>query len=289
MHDLSDLRTAVRGRVTLAGDDGFDAARQPWNRAVDQRAAAVVEVADAWDAAALVAFARDRGLTVSAQPSGHGATGDVDGVILVRTAALTGMRIDPESWSVRVWAGTQWGEVCTGAQDYDLLPVTGSSPVVSVVGYTLGGGLSWFARRFGWAADHVTAFDVITADAMPARVTAATDPDLFWALRGGGGDFALVTAMEFDLQPAPALFGGRMLWTGDKIADALAVFREITSDAPEELTVWLTLLQLPGAPAPMVAIDHTYLGSAAAARELMSPAERLGPPIFDGRGPPARR
>ncbi|MER6947576.1 FAD-binding oxidoreductase [Nonomuraea sp. NPDC000554] len=282
MSNLNDLRSRVRGSVVLDGDDVFEQARRPWNLAVEQPVAAVVEAADADDVAALVRYARDAGLTVSAQPNGHGATGDVAGVILLRTRKLDELRVDADARTARVGAGVAWGQVQAVAAPQGLTGLPGSSPVVSVVGYTLGGGLSWFGRRHGWAADSVTAFEIVDADGNRARVTADSDADLFWALRGGGGDYALVTAMEFDLHPAPALYGGRLLWPAQQAPQVLDAFRQITADAPEELTLWLDLMQFPGS-APMVAVDVTYLGEAAEAQALLRPLDQVGGPLSDSR------
>ncbi|MFC4060858.1 FAD-binding oxidoreductase [Planomonospora corallina] len=288
MSDLTALRSLVRGRVLLDGDAGFEQARRPWNLAVRQPVPAVVEAADTGDVAALVRYARDRGMSVSAQPSGHGATGEagggLDGVILLRTGRLGGVTVDPAARLARAGAGATWGQVQAAAEPYGLTGLPGSSPVVSVAGHTLGGGLSWFGRAYGWAADSVTAFDVIDADGLPARVTADSHADLFWALRGGGGDFAVVTAVEFALHPAPALFGGRMLWPAEQAPHVLDAFRRITADAPGELTVWADLLHFPAAP-PMVAVDATYLGDAAAARALLRPLDRIDRLISDSRAP----
>ncbi|MEU1760921.1 FAD-binding oxidoreductase [Micromonospora sp. NPDC005223] len=154
--------------------------------------------------------------------------------------------------------------------------------MVSVTGVALGGGLSWFGRAYGWVSDAVTAFDVVDAEARQRRVTAETDPDLFWALRGGGGDFAVVTALEVALHPAPSLFGGRMLWAAAHAGDVLRAYRGITATAPDELTVWMDLLHFPGAE-PMVALDVTYLGDDTTARDLLAPLDRLAPPISDRR------
>ncbi|NGN67975.1 FAD-binding oxidoreductase [Streptomyces sp. A7024] len=280
----TDLRTAVRGRVLLPGDDGFEAATRPWNLAVDQPVPAFVEAADADDIAATVRCAARAGVPVTAQPSGHGAAPAVAGAILLRTARLDELHIDPAARTARVGAGVAWERVQAEAARHGLTGLPGSSPVVTVAGYTLGGGLSWFGRAYGWAADDVTAFDVVTAEGVRARVTAATDPDLFWALRGGGGDFALVTALEFALHPAPELYGGRRLWPARKASEVLDAFRRITTGAPRELTVWADLLNFPGAP-PMVAIDATYLGAAAKARELLAPLDAIGDAISDTRGP----
>ncbi|MCG5216035.1 FAD-binding oxidoreductase [Streptosporangium sp. KLBMP 9127] len=283
MNNLNELRALVRGRVLLPGDDGFDQARRPWNLAVEQAVPAVVEAADAADVATLVRYARARDLRVSAQPSGHGATGDLDGAILLRTGLLDEVSVDPIARTARIGAGVRWGQIQQAAAEHGLTGLPGSSPAVSVTGYTLGGGLSWFSRAYGWAADSVTAFEVVGADGAQARVTAGSDPDLFWALRGGGGDFALVTALEFDLHPAPALYGGRMLWSADRAADVLDAYRQITAAAPDSLTVWFDLLNFP-ASTPMVAVDATYLGDPAEGRALLRPLEHLGAALSDSRG-----
>ncbi|MGN9845744.1 FAD-binding oxidoreductase [Nonomuraea sp. H19] len=277
-----ELRSVVRGTVLAAGDGGFKQARRPWNLAVEQPVRAVVEAADADDVAALVRHARLAGLTVTTQPNGHGASGDVDGVILLRTGKLDELVIHPRERQARAGAGVSWGRVQQAASPHALTGLAGSSPVVSVTGYTLGGGLSWFGRKHGFASSSVRAFDVVDAEGIRARVDAGSDPDLFWALRGGGGDFAIVTAVEFDLHPAPALYGGRMLWPGDKARDVLEAYREITADAPEELTAWYDLLQFPGAPA-MVAVDVAFLGERAEAEQLLRPLDKIDAGISDSR------
>ncbi|WP_240809085.1 FAD-binding oxidoreductase [Microbispora catharanthi] len=287
----TDLRRMVRGQVLVPGDDGFEAARLPWNRAVDQRVAAVVEVEDAADAAAVVRCARLAGLAVAVQPSGHGATTRLDGTILLRTGRLRGMEVLPERRTARVEAGVQWGELLTATGKHGLTGLPGSSPVVSVTGYTLGGGLGWFARRHGWAADAVRAFEVVGADGTQARVTADSDPDLFWALRGGGGDFALVTAMELDLHPAPLLYGGRMLWPAERAPEVLAAYREVTAAAPAELTVWFAMVKfppVPQVPEPLrglaaVAVDSTFLGGEEEGRDLLRRFEDIPGVLSDSR------
>jgi FAD/FMN-containing dehydrogenase len=279
---MNALSSVVRGRVWLPGDPGFDVARRPWNLAVEQPVAAVVEVADADDVAALVRHARSTGLGIATQPNGHGATGRTEETILLRTRRLDTLEIDPAARRARVGAGVSSGRVQAAAAPYRLTGLPGSSPVVSVTGVALGGGLSWFGRAHGWVADSVTAFDIVDAEGRQRHVTAGTDPDLFWALRGGGGDFAIVTALDLVLHPAPDLFGGRVVWTAEHAADVLDTYRQITSTAPGELTVWLDLLHFPGS-APMVAVDATYLGDADEARDLLSPLDRLPRPLSDSR------
>ncbi|PZG17598.1 FAD-linked oxidase [Nonomuraea aridisoli] len=276
------LGDEVRGTVLAGGEEGFEQARRPWNLAVEQHVLAVVEAADADDVAALVRHASLAGLTIATQPSGHGATGDTDGVILLRTIRLDALDIDPGERIARVGAGVTWGRVLEATGAYGLAGLAGSSPVVTVTGYTLGGGLSWFGRRHGFASQSVRAFDVVDAIGARARVTADSDPDLFWALRGGGGDFAVVTAIEFALHPAPRLYGGRLLWPADQAPAVLDAYRQVTGAAPEELTLWYDLLRFPGA-APMVAVDATFLGDGGDAEALMSPLEKIPGRLSDSR------
>ncbi|MEV0417319.1 FAD-binding protein [Streptosporangium canum] len=282
INKVKDLRTFVRGRVLLPGDDGFDQARRPWNLAVEQTVPAVVEVADAADVAAVVRFARVREMAVSAQPNGHGATTDLDGAILLRTRRLDSLRIDPAARRASVGAGVSSGSLQAAAAPHGLTGLPGSSPVVSVTGVALGGGLSWFGRKYGWVADSVTAFDIVDAEGRQRRLTADTDPDLFWAMRGGGGSFAIVTALELSLHRAPHLYGGRMLWPAKHAPDVMDAYRRITATAPDDLTLWLDLLHFPGSD-PMIAVDAAYLGQAATARGLLSPLDRLPHPLADSR------
>ncbi|SHF65516.1 FAD-binding oxidoreductase [Streptoalloteichus hindustanus] len=282
MNALNPLHSLLRGRVWLPGDPGFDAARRPWNLAIEQPVAAVVEAADADDVAVLVRHARSAGLAIATQPNGHGATGRTDGTVLLRTGRLETLEVDPAARRARVGAGVPSGRVQAAAAPYALTGLPGSSPVVSVAGVALGGGLSWFGRAYGWVADSVTAFDIVDSEGRQRHVTAGTDPDLFWALRGGGGDFAVVTALELALHPAPRLYGGRMLWAAEHAPDVMDAYRQITADAPPELTVWLDLLHFPGAD-PVVAIDTTYLGAESEARDLLGLLDRLPVPLSDSR------
>lgn len=280
--DIDPLRMTVNGPVLSPADAGFDDARRPWNLAVEQDVLAVVEAKDAEDVARLLRFAGPRGIPVATQPSGHGATGRTAGAILLRTGRLDTIAIDPVARTAKIGAGVLSGDLQRAAAVHGLTALPGSSPVVTVTGAALGGGLSWFGRSFGWIADSILAAEIVTADGVARRLTAESEPDLFWSLRGGGGDLAVVTALELRLHPAPQVFGGRQLWPA---ADALQVaeaFRSITRTAPEALTLWLELLSFPGAD-PMIAIDSTYLGDTATARALMEETDRLSAPLSDTR------
>lgn len=268
----NDLRQVVRGRVLMPGEDGFEYASTPWNLSVRQQVSAVVEVADAADAAALVRFAAAAELPLSTRATGHSPSAAADGTVLVTTRALDGIEVDAAARVAKVQAGVAWQPVLERAAAHGLAGACGSSAVVGVTGYTLGGGVGWFARSRGYASDAVRALEVVTADGDQRRVTADSDPDLFWALRGGGGDFALVTGLEFELFDAPELFGGRVLWPAERTEAVIAAFHQATAEAEEGLSLWLTFIQFPPFPElpeflrgqSMVAVDVVALGTVAA-------------------------
>lgn len=277
------LKNILKGRVTLPDDAEFAQASRPWNLAIDQGSAlAVVEAADAADVEALVRYAGEAGVTVAAQASGHGATGNLDGAILLRTSRLDALEVNARERTARAGAGVKWGAVLGASSPHGLTGLAGSSPVVSVVGYTLGGGLSWFGRKYGLASESVRAFDIVTADGGIATITAESDPDLFWALRGGGGDYAIVTSIEFDLHPAPQLYGGGIVWPGDRAHQVFEAYREVTAAAPDELSVWWSVMKFPGAPL-MVAVEAAYLGEAGEGAELLRRFEAIDGKTRDSR------
>ncbi|MGW0196778.1 FAD-binding oxidoreductase [Nonomuraea sp. NPDC003201] len=279
-----DLRHAVRGRVLLPGEDGFDEAARPWAVGVHQPVSAVVEAEDAADVAALVRYAREAGLTVTAQPSGHGASGDAQGVILLRTGRLDRVEVDARARVARVGAGVRWGRLLAESGRHGLTGPAGSSPAVTVAGFVAGGGVSWFGRMYGWAADSVRAFEIVDADGEQVRVTGDSDADLFWALRGGGGDYALVTSIELALYPAPSVYGGRVTWPAAHAGAVFDAFRRITADAPRELSVWINRMAPPPPAPPLVTVDVTYLGGDAEAKALLTAFDEIGGSLSDSRG-----
>lgn len=281
-HALSDLARSVRGRVWLPGDRDFEDAHRAWNLAVPQAVCAVVEATDADDIAALIRFASSRDLAVATQPSGHGATGRAAGAILLRTSRLDSIEIDPVAMTATIGAGVRSGDLQRAAAAHGLTALPGSSPVVTVTGAALGGGLSWFGRAFGWMADSILSARVSTADGGSQHVTPQADPELLWALRGGGGDLVIVTELTLQLRPAPTVFGGRQLWSAEHAHRVAQIYRDLTATAPDALTLWLELLHYPGSD-PLIAIDSTYLGDETAARDLMSATGDLPAPLSDTR------
>ncbi len=291
--DVDPLTRAVRGRVITAGDPDWESQRRGFNLTVDVEPYAVVEVADAADVVATVRYAAEHGLSVTAQPSGHGVTDALTGVIVLRTTALQELTIDLDRRTARVGAGVKWQAVNSALTGTGLSGLPGSTGDVSVVGYSVGGGLSWFARRYGLAAERIRAIELVTATGELITATADCEPDLFWALRGGGGDFAVITAVEIELVGIDELYGGRMVWSGDHAEAVLAAVAEYAPTAPDELTLWAWVLQLPDlemVPSPLrgrraVAVDITFLGSDADGETLLRPLlDRLPAPLMDGRG-----
>jgi FAD/FMN-containing dehydrogenase len=285
--DVAALRAAVAGFVVLPGEDGWDAARQAWNLAADQRPALVALPESAADVQVLVDFARTSGLRVAMQGTGHNACpmGPLDDTMLVKTERMRGVEIDERNCIARVEAGALWIDVTAPASEAGLAPLAGSSPDVGVVGYTLGGGLSWLSRRHGLAANSVEAIEIVTADGRVVRCDRDHEPGLFWALRGGGGSFGVVTAIEFALYPAPEVYGGAMLWPWERATEILNRYVEWSRTAPDAVSTSIRLLQVPPLPdvpealqgRSFVAIDGAYLGAEADAAEALAPLRALEP------------
>ena len=279
---------SLNGKVILPGDARFDGARRAWNLAVDQRPAAVVFPESAADVAAAVGYAARRGLRIAAQGTGHnaGPLGPLADTVLLRTGKMRGIQIDPQARTARVEAGVVWVDVVHAAARHGLAVLAGSSPDVGVVGYTLGGGLSFLGRKHGLAASHVLAADVVTADGTLVRADADHEPDLFWALRGGGGGFGVVTALEFRLFPVTEAYAGALWYPIQRGSEVLHAWGELTRrELPDELTTvgrFLRLPPLPDIPAEVrgksfVLVEAFHLGDPAEADDLLAPLRKLGP------------
>ena len=272
------------------GEERWDSARAAWNLAIDQRPAVVAQPHDADGFAAAVNFARENGLRVAVQTEGHGAgalAGVGEDTLLLKTGRMTGAEIDAENRRARVSAAAKWRDVSALASPRGLAPLSGLSAEVGVVGYTLGGGLGWLSRKHGLACNSVLAAEVITADGKLVRADRSNEPDLFWALRGGGGSFGAVTALEFELYPAEELYAGMFAWPWERTADVLHAWREWISGLPDELSTLARILQLPrlpNVPEPvrgrqLVVIEAAYLGVAGSAGELLRPLRDLRPEL----------
>jgi FAD/FMN-containing dehydrogenase len=286
--DVRLLRAQLDGTVVEPGDEGWDEARQAWNLAVDQQPELVVLAESALDVAAVVDYAAARGLRVAAQGTGHNAValGPLDGTVLVKTSRMRAVTIDPDARIARAEAGAVWLDVVEAAAPHGLASLAGSSPDVGVVGYTLGGGLSWLGRKHGLAANNVTAIELVTAAGDLVRATREDDPDLVWALRGGGGAFGVVTAIEFRLFPLEEVYAGVLWFPFERAAEVLHAWRDyVEAGVPDELTTVGRLLRLPPLPEipepvrgkSFVIVEAIYLGDEAEGAKLLEPLRALGP------------
>ncbi|MCW3038731.1 MAG: (R)-6-hydroxynicotine oxidase [Solirubrobacterales bacterium] len=287
--DFAVLAARCDGRVLTPQHPDYDTARGAFNVTVDQRPAAVVFPIHEGDVAAVVAFAAEAGLQVAAQGTGHnaGPLGDLGATILLRTNAMKGVEIDAAQRTVRVGAGVVWEDVIGPAAAAGLATLHGSSPDVGVVGYCLGGGMGWYARKFGLAANHVTAIELVTADGKHLRATHEQEAELFWALRGGGGNFGVVTAIELRLFPVTEVYAGVLFFDASRAAEVLHAWNALLPGLPEEMTSVGRLLQMPPAPdVPLplrgrsfVVIEAAYLGSRTGGEALLAPLRALGPDV----------
>ena len=288
--DHTRLRDLCGGAVLIAGDDGYDPARRPWNLAVAQKPAAVAYPGDADEVAALVRCAREAGLRIAVQSTGHHAgavEGSLEDAILLRTSALRGVTVDPQKRLARVGAGALWQDVVEATRPHGLSALHGSAPDVGVAGYTLGGGMGWLARRHGLQCNHLLAAELVTADGEIVRTDAQRDPELFWALRGGGGSFGVVTALEIALLPLEMVYAGVLAWDASQAETVLARWSDWAANAPDEATTSARLVRLPWLSRlpetlrgrRMVTIDGAILGGDERARELLRELRSLEPEI----------
>ena len=289
--DVSSLRSALAGEVVTREDHGWEAARQAWILTADQRPPLVVFAESVDDIAATVRFAAANGLRVAPQSTGHGATsmGSLAGTVLLRTSRMTGVEVDPGARTATVAPGALWSDVVTTAAAHGLVGLHGMSGGVGVAGYTLGGGIGWLARRHGFAASHVRSFDVVDARGERRRVDAASDPDLFWALRGGGGRPLVVTSLELELFELRQAYAGALMWPLERAPDVVPAYREWIATIPDELTSTIKLLRFPPLPtvaAPLrgrslVAVTLVFCGEQEAGEALLAPLRALGAPYLD--------
>ncbi|HEV7753075.1 MAG TPA: FAD-binding oxidoreductase [Baekduia sp.] len=287
--ELDTLRQQFSGDIHTPGDAGYDAARLAWNLLVDQQPALVAVPRTAQDIAAVVRFAREAGLRVAPHGTGHNAQArsGLEDSILLNTKLMRGVRIDAERRRARVEAGALCGDLTAPASELGLAALAGSSPDVGLVGYCLGGGIGWIARAFGLCCNSIISLEVVTADGRQLTCDHERNPELFWALRGGTGSVAIITAMELQLFAVPELYAGAMLWPWERASEVLHAWREWTLDAPESVTTSARILQVPPVPEipeivrgrQFVVIDGAVLGSAAYAEEVLAPLRALEPEI----------
>lgn len=286
---ISELAARMTGSVVTASDPAWDATRQAFNLRTDLQPSAIALPRDVDDVVAAVEFARTHGLRVAPQATAHNAEpfGDLSDALLVDVREMQEVQIDLPVRRVRVGAGVKWGRVAPQLADHGLAALHGSSPDVGIAGYSLGGGMGWLARKHGLQANSVTAIELVTADGRPRRVDATNDADLFWALRGGNGNFGVVTAIEFEVYPVDELYAGVMFFPFDRAAEVLHAWTQLCPVFPDEMMTWAKLLQFPDAQdvpeqvrgGQFTVIFAAFLGGEAQGSSLLRPVRELGPTV----------
>jgi FAD/FMN-containing dehydrogenase len=280
----------LAGTVAFPEDAAYASLAAPYNVAMALRPLAVVAPTEAQEVARVVGWASAEGIPVAVQATGHGAHAPLEDAILVVTGGLDELTIHAEERWARVGAGVRWGRVLQAAGEHGLAALAGSSPSVSVVGYTAGGGHGPIARSHGLASDRVRAFDVVTGDGVLRRVNETEHPDLFWGLRGGKGALGIVTAIEFDLLPMPTLYGGAVWFDGADLPAVLHAWARWCPELPAEATTSFAIMQIPdmpGAPPPLagrmtVSVRFAWTGDPAAGEAALAPMRAVASPIIDG-------
>jgi FAD/FMN-containing dehydrogenase len=289
---LQDLRARLRGPVLLPGDPGYDQARSIWNGMIDRRPALIVRCLGTADVIAAVNFAHQHGILISVKGGGHNISGLAvcDGGMMLDLGLMRGVWVDPARRLARAQGGCVLGDVDRETQLHGLAAVMGFISNTGVGGLTLGGGFGYLTRRFGWTCDNVRSFEVVTAEGRLVQASQAENPDLFWALRGGGGNFGVVTGFEYELHPVgPQIVGGAVAWRAEAAPEVLDLYRRIAADAPPELACIAVLRPAPAAAwlapdvhgKPIVAIFVCYTGPLEEGERLVAPIKRFGSPVGD--------
>lgn len=283
------LHGLLGGRVHLPGDPGYDAARVPWNFAVDQRPAAVAFPRTVAEVSTVVRLAAESGLRVAPQSTGHNAgplaAQGLDDVVVVRLNEMSSAVADPTRGIVRVEGGTVWEPAVDAAAAHGKAVLHGSSPDVGIAGYSLGGGIGWYARKHGLATNSLTAVEVVVADGSLVRADATTNAELFWAIRGGGGNFGVVTALEFAMYDIPTAYAGMMIWDLRDIEPVLREWSAWAPSAPDEVTTSFRAMRLPDLPdlpdfirgKELVVVNGAVLGSDERGEDLLRGLRALRP------------
>ena len=293
---ITELRGKVCGAVLAPGESGYDAARTIWNAMIDRRPALIIRAAGAADVIQAVTLARTHGLVIAIKGGGHNIAGNAvgDGGLMLDLSAMKSVRIDPRARTARVEPGVTLGEFDREAQAFGLATPVGINSTTGIAGLTLGGGFGWISRRYGLTVDNLIAADVVTADGKLLCASATESPGLFWAIRGGGGNFGVVTSFEYRLHPVgPEVMAGLIIFPQDNARTLLRQYRKITARAPRELTAWVVLRKAPPLPflpaevhgTDIVVFAVCYCGDLAKGKKAVAPLRALGKPLADIVGP----
>jgi FAD/FMN-containing dehydrogenase len=293
---LEAFSTNIRGIVLRSGGEDYEQARRIWNAMIDRRPAVIVRCSGAADVVDCVNFARDNGLPLSVRGGGHNIAGTAvcDDGVMIDLSALRTVHVDTDRGVARVAPGATWGDADRETQLFGLIVPGGIVSTTGVAGVTLGGGFGWATRRYGYASDNLSSVDIVTADGVLRRASETENADLFWGVRGGGGNFGVVTSFEFRARPfGPQVLAGMALYPMARAREVLEVFRRVTNEAPEELSCLLILRKAPPAPfvpkeahgAPIAAIAACFSGSIDDGWRVIAPIRELDQPIADAFGP----
>jgi FAD/FMN-containing dehydrogenase len=283
---IQDFRAGLRGQVILPGDADYDNARKVWNGMIDRRPALIARCDGVADASRAIRFARDQHLLLAVRGGGHNVAGagTCDGGLVIDLSPMKAVRVDSERRTARVEAGATWKEFDEETQKYGLATTGGLISSTGVAGFTLGGGISWLVRKHGLACDNLISAEVVTADGQLVRASAEENADLYWGLRGGGGNFGVVTAFEFALHPVSTVVGGIVAHPLPRAREVLQFYRHFIATAPDELT---TIVIFGTAPEghQIIGLAACYAGPVEQGEEVMRPLKEFGPPVMDMMSP----
>ena len=280
------LETAIGGDLLLPDNPGYDEARRVWNGMIDRRPAAIARARTTDDVVAAVRFAREHGLEIAVRGGGHNAAGlaVLDDGLVIDLTEMNLVQVDPERRTARAGGGATWGDFDAATQAHGLATTGGAISMTGIAGLTLGGGLGMLMRSRGLACDNLIGAEVVLADGSVVRTSETERPELLWGLRGGGGNFGVVTEFEYRLSPLDGMYAGLLLYSRDRAAEAFRTYREQTASAPDELSTFFAMLSTPDG-VPVVAFVPAYAGDAAAGAAAVAGFRAMGEPIADLVGP----
>ncbi len=285
---LEDLAGRVSGRVLRPGDDAYAAARQVHNGLIDRNPAVIVRCRSAADIAAGVRFARAAGLDISVRGGGHNVAGRAvaDDAVMIDLAEMKGVTVDPDARTARAEGGLLWSELNAATAEHGLAVTGGAISTTGIAGLTLGGGLGWLMAKHGLAADNLLAVELVNAEGEVVEVTEASDADLFWALRGGGGNFGIAASLTYRLHPLAMVTGGLIAHPVEAAAELLRFYRDAVADCPDDLTVFCALVHAPdGSGVKLAALAVFHTGDPEQAEQDLAPFKTWGSPLMIEVGP----
>jgi len=288
-HAVSEITGAFSGRLLRPGEAGYDEARRVHNGMVDKRPALIAQCRGVADVVDGVNLARNLGLEIAIKGGGHNVAGraTVEGGLMIDLSLMKGIHVDPSRRTVRAQGGATWADLNRETQLHDLAVTGGVVSTTGIAGLTLGGGLGWLMGKYGLALDNLQSAELVTANGRVLRASAEENPDLFWAVRGGGGNFGVVTSFEYRLFPVgPIVAGGLIAYPLDSARNMLRFYRDFTASAPDECSVAATLVHAPdGSGTKLAAMVACYCGSAADGEAALRPLKQFGSPVMDALGP----